>query len=113
MTGLFITVVDYASGFAFAALNGLRRNEFHFYAQTDGSGDSVGQSLLQRFKFADTVREEFTGNFHIHFDIIHTVFGIKNDIVVRQSSIYREQGGFYLGREYIYAADDEHIVRTA
>ena len=105
-----LSAVKDALGFAFAALDQLRRDQFDFDAQADQGLNGVGDFFLERFKSADLVGENLFVDFNIHFNIIHTIFGIENDIVMRAGSLDRQQSRFDLGREDVDAADNHHVV---
>ena len=78
---------------AFAALDGVGGNNVQADTQTDDTFDRMSELAMQFFHFADFVGEQRGVDFHIDFDVIQTVFGVEDDIVVGGRAFHREQSG--------------------
>ena len=76
-------------------------------------GFERGYKLFLFFcNLSQIIGEHFLGHLHVYVKGIGVVYAVNNDLVIRRHA-FVQKDRFNLRREYIDAADNEHIVASA
>ena len=107
-----LTLIDDTDSLALAALDALRRDKFDFRLDAEHRFQTIYQLFLTLHDFTDVIGKHLGSHFYAYLEGIVIINAVYDDLIVCRITIVHKYG-FDLRREYIDAADDQHIIGTS